>query len=148
MNDLCKLEEERLKEQNPQGFRFDPTDRELVKYYLKPRVLNKPLPELSFMEVDLYNQNPDTLAGSYSLKIPFLFLVFCWLFWIEWKIITFNALVWYIYIYIFIYIIGLKSNERVKGYDILCSNYWIKLVISYVTLHNPLLLLLKLLRVW
>lgn len=66
MNDLCKLEEEQLKEQNPPGFRFDPTDRELVKYYLKPRVLNKPLPELSFMEVDLYNQNPDTLAGSYS----------------------------------------------------------------------------------
>ena len=77
INDLCKLEEEQLKEQNPPGFRFDPTDRELVKYYLKPRVLNKPLPELSFMEVDLYNQNPDTFAGSYSLKIPFFFLVFC-----------------------------------------------------------------------
>ena len=77
INDLCKLEEGQLKEQNPPGFRFDPTDRELVKYYLKPRVLNKPLPELSFMEVDLYNQNPDTFAGSYSLKIPFFFLVFC-----------------------------------------------------------------------
>ena len=77
INDLCKLEEGQLKEQNPPGFRFDPTDRELVKYYLKPRVLNKPLPELSFMEVDLYNQNPDTFAGSYSLKITFFFLVFC-----------------------------------------------------------------------
>ena len=77
MNDLCKLEKEQLKEQNPPGFRFDPTDRELVKYYLKPRVLNKPLPELSFMEVDLYTQNPNTLAGSYSLNIPFFILVFC-----------------------------------------------------------------------
>ncbi|KAK7840874.1 nac transcription factor 32, partial [Quercus suber] len=72
MNDLCKLEEEQLKEQNPPGFRFDPTDRELVKYYLKPRVLNKPLPELSFMEVDLYNQNPDTLA-DYGEKIWYFF---------------------------------------------------------------------------
>ena len=43
MNDLCKLEEEQLKEQNPPGIRFDPADRELVKYYLKLRVLNKPL---------------------------------------------------------------------------------------------------------
>ena len=77
MNDLCKLKEEQLKEKNPPGFRFDPTNRELVKYYLKLRVLNKPQPELSFMEVDLYNQNPDTFAGSYSLKIPFFFLVFC-----------------------------------------------------------------------
>nr|POF10815.1 nac transcription factor 32 [Quercus suber] len=76
MNDLCKLEEEQLKEQNPPGFRFDPTDRELVKYYLKPRVLNKPLPELSFMEVDLYNQNPDTLAEQnidYGEKIWYFF---------------------------------------------------------------------------
>nr|POF10818.1 nac transcription factor 32 [Quercus suber] len=76
MNDLCKLEEEQLKEQNPPGFRFDPTDRELVKYYLKPRVLNKPLPELSFMEVDLYNQNPDTLAEQnidYGEKVWYFF---------------------------------------------------------------------------
>ena len=63
MNDLCKLKEEQLKEHNPLGFCFDPTDKELVKYYLKSRVLNKPLPKLSFMEVDLYNQNLDTLAG-------------------------------------------------------------------------------------
>ncbi|KAK4608435.1 hypothetical protein RGQ29_002013 [Quercus rubra] len=62
MNDLCKLKEEQLKEHNPLGFCFDPTDKELVKYYLKSRVLNKPLPKLSFMEVDLYNQNLDTLA--------------------------------------------------------------------------------------
>ncbi|KAK9999994.1 hypothetical protein SO802_019597 [Lithocarpus litseifolius] len=76
MNDLCKLEEEQLKEQNPPGFRFDPTDRELVKYYLKPGVLNKPLPELSFMEVDLYNQNPDTLAEQnidYGEKVWYFF---------------------------------------------------------------------------
>ena len=101
MNDLRKLKEEQLKEKNPPGFRFNPTDRELVKYYLKPRVLNKPRPKLSFMEVDLYNQNPYTLVGFYSLNIPFFFLVFCWLFWIEWKLIIFNAIVWYIYIYIY-----------------------------------------------
>ena len=77
MNDLCKLKEEQLKEKNPPGFRFNPTDRELVKYYLKPRVLNKPRPKLSFMEVDLYNQNPYTLVDFYSLNIPFFFLVFC-----------------------------------------------------------------------
>ena len=77
MNDLCKLKKEQLKEKNPPGFCFDRTNRELVKYYLKPRVLNKPQPKLSFMEVDLYNQNPDTLASSYSLNITFFFLVFC-----------------------------------------------------------------------
>lgn len=40
------------------GFRFVPTDEELVEYYLKPRLLHQPLPSDVVLDFDIYQCNP------------------------------------------------------------------------------------------
>lgn len=47
----------------PPGYRFCPLDEELVLYYLKKKVLNLPLPRNRIVEVNLYQYNPERLAG-------------------------------------------------------------------------------------
>ena len=54
------------------GFRFHPTDEELVSYYLKRKVLGKPVRFDAIGEVDIYKHEPWDLAGvvmmpSYSI---------------------------------------------------------------------------------
>nr|VDD53003.1 unnamed protein product [Brassica oleracea] len=46
------------------GFRFHPTDEELVSYYLKRKVLGKPVRFDAIGEVDIYKHEPWDLAGS------------------------------------------------------------------------------------
>lgn len=50
------------------GFRFHPTDEELVSYYLKRKVMGKPVRFDAIGDVDIYKHEPWDLAGSLSLS--------------------------------------------------------------------------------
>ncbi|XP_004301513.1 PREDICTED: uncharacterized protein LOC101315059 [Fragaria vesca subsp. vesca] len=50
----------------PPGYRFNPRDEELVRYYLQKKIMDEPLPPNKIMEVNLYRHNPETLAGKYD----------------------------------------------------------------------------------
>ncbi|KAG8645297.1 NAC domain containing protein 50 isoform X2 [Manihot esculenta] len=50
------------------GFRFHPTDEELVSYYLKRKVSNKPVRFNAIAEVDIYKNEPWDLADKSWLK--------------------------------------------------------------------------------
>eukprot|EP01018_Ginkgo_biloba_P012370 Gb_05670 [translate_table: standard] len=52
----------------PPGFRFHPTDEELVSYYLKRRVCGRRLQFDAISEVDLYKCEPWDLPGKSSLQ--------------------------------------------------------------------------------
>lgn len=47
----------------PPGFRFHPTDVELVKYYLKRKVLGRAIKVEAIAEVDIYKYAPWDLPG-------------------------------------------------------------------------------------
>jgi len=62
------------------GFRFHPTDEELVSYYLKRKVLGKPVRFDAIGEVDIYKHEPWDLAGSLSFsRCLFIFWVSVWI---------------------------------------------------------------------
>ncbi|KAI9077130.1 hypothetical protein K1719_040952 [Acacia pycnantha] len=42
----------------PPGFRFHPSDQELIIHYLKNKITSRPLPALIIAEIDLYKYNP------------------------------------------------------------------------------------------
>ena len=48
----------------PPGFRFHPTDEELVVQYLKKKASSAPLPVAIIAEVDLYKFDPWELPGK------------------------------------------------------------------------------------
>lgn len=50
----------------PPGFRFHPTDEELIVYYLCNQATSKPCPASIIPEVDLYKFDPWELPGIYS----------------------------------------------------------------------------------
>uniref|UniRef100_A0A2P2J8R5 NAC transcription factor NAM-A1 n=1 Tax=Rhizophora mucronata TaxID=61149 RepID=A0A2P2J8R5_RHIMU len=50
------------------GFRFHPTDEELVSYYLKRKVSSKPVRFEAIAEVDIYKNEPWELADKSRLK--------------------------------------------------------------------------------
>ncbi|KAF9599842.1 hypothetical protein IFM89_001788 [Coptis chinensis] len=52
----------------PPGFRFHPTDVELVLYYLKRKVLGKPLHVQAITELDLYKFSPWDLPGKSCMR--------------------------------------------------------------------------------
>jgi len=62
----------------PPGFRFHPTDVELVSYYLKRKIMGKKLIVDAISEVDLYKFPPWDLPGNpFALSFNFLYkLVF------------------------------------------------------------------------
>ena len=49
----------------PAGFRFHPTDEELVKFYLCRRCASEPITVPVIAEIDLYKFNPWELPGYY-----------------------------------------------------------------------------------
>ncbi|CAN1145532.1 NAC domain-containing protein 2 [Linum perenne] len=49
--------------QFPPGFRFHPSDEELIVFYLQNKVTSRPLPAAIIAEVDLYKYNPWELPG-------------------------------------------------------------------------------------
>ncbi|KAK8681912.1 hypothetical protein V6N13_054311 [Hibiscus sabdariffa] len=52
----------------PPGFRFHPTDEELVLYYLKRKICNKRLKIDIISETDIYKWDPEELPGQSILK--------------------------------------------------------------------------------
>ncbi|KAL5581228.1 hypothetical protein UlMin_013670 [Ulmus minor] len=50
--------------QFPPGFRFHPSDEELIVYYLQNKVTSKPLPASIIAEIDLYKYNPWELPSK------------------------------------------------------------------------------------
>lgn len=50
----------------PPGFRFHPTDEELVVYYLKRKICKKRLKLNIIREVDVYKWDPEELPGMPS----------------------------------------------------------------------------------
>ncbi|ONK70782.1 uncharacterized protein A4U43_C04F1480 [Asparagus officinalis] len=62
-------EEEREPERLPVGFKFRPTDEELILRYLRPKVLGGELPcEAVIVDVNVYNYNPTRLTEIYADK--------------------------------------------------------------------------------
>lgn len=55
--------------QLPPGFRFHPTDEELVVHYLKKKAASAPLPVTIIAEVDLYKFDPWELPSTYFQSI-------------------------------------------------------------------------------
>lgn len=47
------------------GFRFHPTDEELVRYYLRRKACRKPFRFQAVTEIDVYKSEPWELAGMY-----------------------------------------------------------------------------------
>lgn len=45
------------------GFRFHPTDEELVRYYLRRKACAKPFRFQAVIEIDVYKSEPWELAG-------------------------------------------------------------------------------------
>ncbi|CAN6235891.1 unnamed protein product [Urochloa humidicola] len=53
----------------PVGFRFKPTLRELVEFYLLPKLLNKPtVPNIAVIEADAYECDPEILTKRYEAR--------------------------------------------------------------------------------
>ena len=71
----------------PPGFRFHPTDEELVVQYLKRKVLSCPLPASIIPEVDVCKFDPWDLPGwlTYLYKL-ILELNFFFLFFFFWQL--------------------------------------------------------------
>lgn len=59
----------------PPGFRFHPTDEELVAYYLKRKINGREIELEIIPEVDLYKCEPWDLPG-YHLSRCFLLIIF------------------------------------------------------------------------
>lgn len=59
----------------PPGFRFHPTDEELVNFYLCRKCASLPLAVPIIREIDLYKFNPWQLPGIFFLK-KIYFLLF------------------------------------------------------------------------
>lgn len=54
----------------PPGFRFHPTDEELVLYYLKRKICGRTLKLDIIRETDVYKWDPEELPGKFFF--PFL----------------------------------------------------------------------------
>lgn len=56
----------------PPGFRFHPTDEELVVQYLRRKAFSCPLPAAVIPEINLCNFDPWDLPGNYNTYISCL----------------------------------------------------------------------------
>lgn len=66
---IPKMEREQQTSDNiqlPAGFRFHPSDEELIVHYLKNKVTSSPLPATIITELDLYKYNPWELPAKAS----------------------------------------------------------------------------------
>lgn len=57
--------------QLPPGFRFHPTDEELVVHYLKRKAASAPLPVAIIADIDLYKFDPWELPSMQLYHSPF-----------------------------------------------------------------------------
>lgn len=58
------------------GFRFHPTDEELVMYYLRRKACGKPFRFQAVSEIDVYKSEPWELAGIQFLLFDFKVLYY------------------------------------------------------------------------
>lgn len=58
----------------PPGFRFHPTDEELVDQYLKRKALGLTLPSFIIPEIDLSEHDPWDLPGDFSFSFNIILL--------------------------------------------------------------------------
>ncbi|KAG6682725.1 NAC domain-containing protein 19-like [Carya illinoinensis] len=65
-NSNSKIKEQEVVSESTPGYRFLPTDEELIVFYLKKKVRNQPLPINNIVEVNLYAYNPEFLAAKYK----------------------------------------------------------------------------------
>ena len=59
----------------PPGFRFHPTDEELVGYYLRKKVASQKIDLDVIRDIDLYRIEPWDLQGIYITNMFFFLLV-------------------------------------------------------------------------
>ena len=59
--------------QLPPGFRFHPSDEELIIHYLRNKATSSPIPASIIAEVDLYKYNPWELPSLYHTTFFFFF---------------------------------------------------------------------------
>ena len=63
------------------GFRFHPTDEELVEFYLQRKVEKKPISIEIIKQIDIYKHDPWDLPSKYiSSNSPFLFFLLLFVF--------------------------------------------------------------------
>lgn len=55
----------------PPGFRFHPSDEELIVYYLRNKVQSRPLPASIISDIDLYTYNPWDLPSKFFQTLTF-----------------------------------------------------------------------------
>ena len=60
----------------PPGYKFDPSEFELIIFYLKRKILGELLPWNKIMDVELYNHSPEWLTGSFCFLFLYLFIFF------------------------------------------------------------------------
>lgn len=73
--DLLQMEKESNSTfQFPPGFRFHPSDEELIIHYLQNKVTSLPLPAPVIADIDLYKYNPWELPSLFYTN--FLFYLF------------------------------------------------------------------------
>ncbi|KAL4592162.1 hypothetical protein LXL04_005148 [Taraxacum kok-saghyz] len=49
----------------PVGYRFFPTDRELIKYFLMKKIKNEVIPENKIIDVDIYQNHPERIVENH-----------------------------------------------------------------------------------
>lgn len=77
----------------PPGYRFIPTDQELVGHYLRKKLAQEELPINMRNEIELYKHNPEELAG---FEFNPLYSLFIYLY----PLHMYTSLLIYIYIYL------------------------------------------------
>ena len=61
--------------QLPPGFRFHPSDEELIIHYLKNKATSNPLPPSIIIEVELYKFDPWELPSMYCI-LPYVLVMY------------------------------------------------------------------------
>ncbi|KAI7750170.1 hypothetical protein M8C21_019304 [Ambrosia artemisiifolia] len=54
----------------PIGYRFAPTDEELIRQYLEKKIKNEDVPKARISDADIYEDHPKELVGKYPQAIP------------------------------------------------------------------------------
>lgn len=72
-------EDEEMKDVAPPGFRFHPTDEELIGFYLRRKIDNKPLTIRLIKQIDIYKYDPwDLPSMPLSLLIAtYIYIYLC-----------------------------------------------------------------------
>ncbi|WCJ33348.1 NAC domain-containing protein 2 [Euphorbia peplus] len=65
---MNKQKDEEFFNNLPVGYRFAPTDEELVGYYLMNKILNHHIPFCRIRDQNIYEHHPDVLAEKYKLN--------------------------------------------------------------------------------